>query len=210
MSSKSPEPGAEPATTERAFRSPAGMVGGVLVLALVLWLVIDAIVRGDGLTPWFAVAGLLLVAPLVAAYTLRPAVFADEDRIRIRNPLRTITVPWAAVGRIQASYSTELTTGDGTKYQLWAIPVSLGQRKRANRRRDRLERDRVAGRTPDAAVLDDPMARGDRTVEELRELAERGSARPGAQGPAVARWAYEVLAPTAAGAVLLVVLLAVR
>ncbi len=37
-----------PETRDRVYRSPAGLVGGALLLAIVLWLGIDALVRGEG------------------------------------------------------------------------------------------------------------------------------------------------------------------
>jgi hypothetical protein len=206
----SPHPPAEPSYADRVFRSPAGMAGGVLLLVLICWLGGDAIVVGDGLTPWFAVAILLIVVPAVVSYTLRPAVFVNQDRVRIRNPIRTVTLPWGVVGEIRAAYSSEILTKDGAKYQLWAVPVSLGQRKRANRQREKLERDRAKGRAEaSAAYARPPMAQVDRTITELRELAEQGAARPTAQGEAQARWAYGILAPAAVGVVLLAVLLAI-
>lgn len=47
-------------------------------------------------------------------------------------------------------------------------------------------------------------------VGELRELAERGATRAGAQGSVRVQWSYEIIAPTVLGAVLLIVLFAVR
>ncbi|MGW6458803.1 PH domain-containing protein [Streptomyces sp. NPDC055078] len=206
-SSKSP---VEPVYADRVFRSPAGMAGGVLLLVLAVWLGGDAVVRGDGLTPWFAVAVVLLAAPLVVAFTLRPAVFVNDDRVRIRNPFRTITLPWSVIDDFRAGYSSEAVTKEGTKYQLWAVPVSLRQRKRANRQQARQERrGGVEGRADGRTEAEARMARADQTIHELRELAEHNAARPGAQGEARVRWAYELLGPAAAGAVLLVVLLAV-
>ncbi|MCX4818941.1 PH domain-containing protein [Streptomyces sp. NBC_01142] len=196
----SPHQPAEPTYADRVFRSPAAMAGGVLLLALVAWMASDALVRGEGRTPWLALAGALLAVPLVVAYTLRPAVFANDDRLRIRNPWRTITLPWAAVANVRAGYSSEVFTQDGTKYQLWAVPVSLRQRNRA------LRRSSAAADVPDHEVQ---MASGDRTVAELRELAKRNASAPGAKGEPQIRWAYEVVAPAAAGAVLLAVLLAI-
>ncbi|MFF3321559.1 PH domain-containing protein [Streptomyces sp. NPDC002889] len=206
-----PEPPAQPASTERAFRSTAGMAGGALLLALVAWIVVDAVVRGEGRTPWLALAAALLAVPLVVAFSLRPAVFADDDRIRIRNPFRTITLPWAAVADVRAGYSSEIITQDGTKYQLWAIPVSLRKRKSAARRQARAATEDPHGRTSvHADVADsDRMAPADRTVADLRELAESRAVHPAAQGEPHIRWAYELLAPAVAGAVLLAVLLAV-
>ncbi|MGV9311527.1 PH domain-containing protein [Streptomyces sp. NPDC003691] len=205
---KTPTP-AEPTYADRVFRSPAGMAGGVLLLALTAWLGIDAVVRGSGLTPLFAIAVVLIVAPLVAAFTIRPAVFVGEDRIRIRNPFRTVTAPWGQVEGVRSSYSTEIVTKDGTKYPMWAVPVSLRQRKRATRQQEKRDRDERAGRPVDrnAPVR---LAQADRTVAELRDFITSRGAAPTAQGETSVTWAYELLLPLAAGAVMLAVLLAVR
>ncbi|MER5459144.1 PH domain-containing protein [Streptomyces sp. NPDC002668] len=208
----SPQQPSEPTYADRVFRSPAGIAGGVVLLALIVWIAGDALVRGEGRTPWLALAGAVLVVPLIVAFTLRPAVFVNEDRVRIRNPFRTITLPWAAVADVRAGYSSEVLTQEGTKYQLWAIPVSLRQRKRVSRRQVRNAHDDPHSRTSVSADVDDSQARlapADRTVADLREVAERNASRPGAQGEPQVRWAYEVVAPAVAGAVLLAVLLAI-
>ncbi|OAR24488.1 hypothetical protein A8W25_19030 [Streptomyces sp. ERV7] len=207
----SPTPPAEPTYADRVYRSPGGIAGGALLLALGLWLAGDAIVSGHGSAPWLALAGLICAVPLVFAFTVRPAVFANDDRMRVRNPFRTITLPWAAVADVRAGYSSEVFDQSGTKYQLWSIPVSLRQRKRAARAQVRDAASDPYGRTSATAGADEKsrLASADRTIRELRELAERNAGREGAQGAPSVRWAYEVIAPAAAGAVLLAVLLAV-
>ncbi|NUK05142.1 PH domain-containing protein [Streptomyces lunaelactis] len=205
-------PPAEHTYADRVYRSSAGMVGGALLLALTAWIGGDALIRGEGRTPWLALAGVLLAVPVIVAFALRPAVFAGEDRLRIRNPFRTITLPWAAVAEVRAGYSSEVFTQEGAKYQLWAVPVSLRQRKRASRRQMQTAQDDPHGRTSVTADVSDSRARvapADQTVADLRELAERNASRPGAQGEPQIRWAYEVVAPAVAGAVLLIVLLAI-
>ncbi|WP_405777881.1 PH domain-containing protein [Streptomyces sp. NBC_00859] len=202
-----------PVYADRVYRSLAGMAGGVLLLALALWLGIDALVNGHGNTPWLALASLLLIVPLVIAFTLRPAVYANDDRLRIRNPFRAVTLPWACVDDIRASYSTEAFAGGG-KYQLWAVPVSLRRRKRANIQQMRAAAPGASarqGRNPFAqgADVDQGRAPSDQTVSDLRRLSDLGNDRPTAQGVPEVRWAYEIMAPCVAGAVLLAVLLAV-
>ncbi|WP_455362520.1 PH domain-containing protein [Streptomyces sp. SYSU K21746] len=209
--SPSPQQPEEPAAyADRVYRSPGSLAGGILLLALGAWLGGDAMIRGEGRAPWLALAGLLFAVPLVVAFTLRPAVFAGEDRLRVRNPFRTITLPWASVDAIRATYSSEVLAA-GKKYQLWAVPVSLRERKRAARRQVRAASDDPYGRTSATADVADSAARkavADRTVDELNGLAERCAARPTAQGAPSVRWAYEIIAPCVAGAVLLAVLLA--
>ncbi|WP_405732131.1 PH domain-containing protein [Streptomyces sp. NBC_00028] len=209
-------------TKDRIYRSPAAIAGGVLLLAIAVWLGIDALVQGTGRTPWLALAAMILVIPLVAAFTLRPAVFAGEDRMRVRNPFRVIVLPWGQVAAFRSSYSNEVVAASGTKYQLWSIPVSLRARKKAARRTARAEsgggRSRGtgglgfpgAGSTAAAAdAADGPLrAETDKVMDELRELWEAREKAESAQGEVSVRWAYEVLAPMVAGAVLLAILIA--
>ncbi|MEV8032549.1 PH domain-containing protein [Streptomyces sp. NPDC002742] len=216
---QSPLPDASrPEARDRIYRSPAGIAGGVLLLLIVGWLGIDALISGHGRTPWLALAGLILVVPVVAAFTLRPAVYANEDRLRIRNPFRVIVLPWGKVASLRSHYSNEVVDTSGTKYQLWAVPVSLRARKKAARpsaqggagrggegRPSSLGRPSVLGR---GAVTDAPTRpEADQIMNELRELAESRAAASGAQGEVTVRWAYEVMGPALAGAVVLAILL---
>ncbi|MEU5000938.1 PH domain-containing protein [Streptomyces sp. NPDC021622] len=206
-------PVAEPEYKDRTFRSSGGIAGGVLLLAVGGWLGIDAVIRGEGRTPWLALAGLIFAVPLVVAFTVRPAVYANDDRLRIRNPLRTITLPWASVSGLRSGYSNEVFTQSGTKYQLWAIPVSLRGRKKAARRQSQgaAAGDPSVGSGPTRRPgHSDPLrAPGDQIMDDLREIAERRVSAESAQGEPVVRWSYEILAPVVAGAVLLAVLLIV-
>ncbi|MEV7522980.1 PH domain-containing protein [Streptomyces sp. NPDC091371] len=210
----SQQPPDEPVYDDRVYRSSMSVVSGVLLLGLTAWLCGDAVVRGSGDTPWIGLAIALFAVPLIVAFTIRPAVFANDDRMRVRNPFRIIELPWAAVDTVRAGYSAEVLA-EGSKYQLWSVPVSLRERKKANRqqlsRRGGLTGRGLSG-SPDenaAAPAEPQRARADQVVDELRELAERGASRAGAQGSVRVRWSYEVIAPTVVGAVLLIVLLAI-
>ncbi|SDO42684.1 PH domain-containing protein [Actinacidiphila guanduensis] len=203
---------------DRAYRSAAGISGGVLLLALAGWLGGDAVARGTGSTPWLALAGLLLAVPLIIAFTIRPAVFANDEQIRVRNPFRTITLPWSGVDAVRASYSTELMAGD-RKFQLWAIPVSLRARKRAARQTARAQagssrRDPFAPPAPRRRPGSDPdgtiRAYSDQALAELRELCDKHEVDPESRPAPAIRWAYEVIAPAAAGAVVLIILFSLR
>ncbi|GGU87908.1 membrane protein [Streptomyces albospinus] len=192
---------------ERSYRSPAALAGGALLLLLGLWLGADAVLRGTAHTKLTAVFVLLLGVPLVVAFTLRPLVRAGEDRLTVRNPFRTITLPWSAVEELRATFSAEVLTGGG-KYQLWAIPVSLRQRKKAARQADRgagAARPRFGLQADTGPV---PRAMADQALEELREIRERAAHRESAQGEPEVRWSYAVIAPSVVGAVGLAVMLA--
>ncbi|MBV1935461.1 PH domain-containing protein [Streptomyces sp. BV286] len=202
----------EPQFKDRVYRSPSGVAGGVLLLAIAGWLGIDALVTGEGRAPWLALATLLLLVPLVAAFTLRPAVYANEQRLRIRNPFRVIVMPWGTVEAFRSGYSNEVLDTAGTKYQVWAVPVSLRARKRAARKEARGDAAATRGGRPrhPSPAHDGPVrAQSDQTMHELRELMDARGKDPRAQGEVSVRWAYEVVGPAAAGAVLLAILLAV-
>ncbi|MFJ3172848.1 PH domain-containing protein [Streptomyces roseus] len=200
----SQQPPEEPAYDDRVYRSPMAVVTGVLLLALIAWLCGDALVRGAGNAPWFAAAIALVAVPLTVAFTIRPAVFANADRMRVRNPFRVIELPWGAVDVVRAGYSAEVLA-EGSKYQLWSIPVSLRDRKKANR-----QSARGAATAGAAASAEPRRAQADQAIDELRELAERGASRAAAQGGVRVRWSYEILAPAVLGAVFLIVLFALR
>ncbi|MBL3667936.1 PH domain-containing protein, partial [Streptomyces sp. M2CJ-2] len=145
-----PEPGSGhgpegPEAEDRVYRSTPGIAGGVLLLVIVGWLCVDAVVTGEGRAPWLALATLLAIVPPVVAYTLLPAVYADDDRLRVRNPFRTIVLPWGRVAALRAGYTNEVVSDAGTKYQLWALPVSLRARKRAARKEMRAAGERAQG-----------------------------------------------------------------
>ncbi|MFC4492777.1 PH domain-containing protein [Streptomyces ovatisporus] len=213
------EPGT-PAYADRCYRSPAALAGGVMLLLLAGWLGTDALLHGVTRTRLIALAGLLLVVPLVVAFTLRPAVYANPQRMRVRNPFRTITVPWGTVESLQSGYSSEVVA-DGTKYQLWSIPVSLRARKRAARQTERAERaaSRSSGPARPTGFLglggvpggeDDATGKrapSDQAIDELRALALENGESSTAQGEVTVRWAYEIAAPALAGGVALAVLL---
>ncbi|MBX7547409.1 PH domain-containing protein [Streptomyces sp. NPDC004232] len=227
MTTPDHQPPASLAVKDRAYRSPMALVGGVLLLAVILWLGCDALFQGHGRAPWLALAGMILVVPLVIAFTLRPAVYASEDRLRIRNPFRVISLPWGEIASLRSGYSNEVVVKAGGKYQLWALPVSLRARKKAEMRTSRAAADTARGDRParrnlgglggfggfgavggGAAPAGATRAESDQAMGELRELLERRGEAESAQGEITVRWAYEVAAPAVAGAILLAILLA--
>ncbi len=153
----------QPVPPDRVYRSPSSLVAGVLLLGLALWLGGDALFVGHGRTPWLALATLLFAVPLVIAFTLRPAVLANDHRLRVRNPFRVVVLPWGSVAGFRSGFSNEVVVESGTKYQLWAIPVSLRARKRANRAKAREAASRWRRRTdaPDPARSDPRPERPD-------------------------------------------------
>lgn len=178
---------------DSVYRSPLAYVAGVLLLALAGWLGVDALVRGTGAARLTSVAALLVVVPLVVAFTLRPAMFVGTHRMRVRNPFRTIELPWGSVEGVRATLTTVVHTEDAT-YPIWALPVSLTDRKRALRK---------------AAQESEALGRTDRTVRELNTMVESNGPLEESRGEPVVTWAWTVLVPLAVGVVALAVLLLV-
>ncbi|MFF7903060.1 PH domain-containing protein [Streptomyces sp. NPDC088817] len=221
---QSPPSAAQAASADRVFRSPAGIATGAILLAVVLWLGVNAVVGTEGGMPWKVLAAMLLVIPLLVAFTLRPAIFANDHRLRVRNPFRTVTLPWGAVSGLRAGHSNEVFDQLGTKYQLWAVPVSARGVRQAGREQVRLAQSLQSPGGPgldrrglfDAGRPDRPNAEAERlrprsgkAMDSLRALHEAGAVTKKGQGRPEVRWAYEILGPAAAGLVLLVVLLVV-
>ncbi|KPH99419.1 Protein of unknown function DUF2581 [Actinobacteria bacterium OK074] len=216
-----------PVTRDRIYRTPAGMAGGVLLLVIAGWLGIDALIHGEGRTPWLALATLILVVPLVSAFTLRPAVFVNDERLRVRNPFRVVVLPWGEVAGLRSGYSNEVVAKSGAKFQLWSIPVSLRARKKAVRREARQASGVPDNRTRGLGLLGGGLMGGglsggseaassgparattDQIMDDLKALAEKEGTAERAQGEVTVRWAYEVIGPAVAGAVVLVILLVV-
>ena len=184
-------PAAREIHADSVHRSPLSFVAGVLLLALAGWLGVDAMVRGELFTRLWAGTALLIVVPLVFAFTLRPAVLVGAHRMRVRNPFRTIDLPWGSVEGVRATLTTVVHTEDA-KYQIWALPVSLMDRKKALRK---------------AAQDSEALGPTDRTVRDLNAMAESNGPLEEAAGKPVVTWAYPVLVPLAAGLIGLAVLL---
>jgi hypothetical protein len=216
-SDRTPDPGSaadEPQYADRVYRSVPGIISGVMLLAVAAWLIGDAVVAGTGATPWVALAAAPVFGFPVAAYTLRPVVRANDRRLLVRNPLRTVVAPWGKVEGLKAGYSVELFAG-GHKYQVWAVPVSLRQRKKATRRAARAAAEgdpkqsrpgltATAARTPRPGELDPTRAWSDAVVEALQQQAERNAHHPAAQGEVEVSWCWWVIVPTLVGLVALV------
>ncbi|MFJ9694692.1 PH domain-containing protein [Kitasatospora sp. NPDC101183] len=213
-----PAPDGEPGYADRVYRSVPGVITGVMMLALAAWLIGDAVLSGTGKTPWVSLAAVPVFGAPVVAYTLRPVVRAKADRLVVVNPWRTITAPWASVDALRAGYSVELLAGGG-KYQVWAVPVSLRQRKRAGRQRAENQGEEHASRVgmifgrqanPVVAGAPDPTkAWSDQVTGVLQEMAERSAGNPEASGPVEVRWCWWLIAPTLVGLAALITVIAV-
>ncbi|WP_436786564.1 PH domain-containing protein [Yinghuangia sp. YIM S10712] len=182
------------------YRSRPAVFTGVVLVAVGVWLMIDSAVRDGGKTTMTVVGAVLAVGAVAVALTLRAAAFAGPDRLRIRNPFRTIDIPWSEVREVRAEYSLEVRTSGDRKFHVWAIPVSLRERKRAMRVNARSQaEDPYGGQHPTVPQA----ALADHAVADFRGMAEQF--RKTSTGDVKAVWYWPVPAVVALGAALAIV-----
>jgi hypothetical protein len=117
------------------YRGAAALIGGALVVLFCGIGAIDLIVE-SGTRDLNGASILLLVAVLAGLYGVYPAAFAWSDRLVVRNPFRTIELPWTAVTDLSARLSF-IAHSEAKRFTVWAIPVSLRERRRVDRHRVR-------------------------------------------------------------------------
>ncbi|WP_458115391.1 PH domain-containing protein [Arthrobacter sp. D2-10] len=94
-------------------------------------LVIACIIVGVGLASSIVSSGLEALAaasPLLAVAAIAwwlfwyPAVIVGPDGVQLRNPTRTVDVPWAGLIHVDTKYALKLITPSGS-YTAWAAPA---------------------------------------------------------------------------------------
>ena len=117
------------------YRGGSAVVGGGIMAALSIAGAVDLVVE-EGSADLIGSAVLLLVAAFAVVLGPYPAASSGEDGLRIRNPFRAIDLPWSTVTDVKAGLSFIAFTAQ-RKYTVWAIPVSLRDRRRAEKQRYR-------------------------------------------------------------------------
>ena len=128
-------PQAGPAEKPTVYRGPGAVFGGAIVFLFCLGGGIDLLAE-EGTVDLVGVSVMFLVASLAFAYGIYPAAYSGPDALVLRNPLRTIHLSWGIVTRLTAQLSFIVFT-TGTRYTVWAVPVSIRDRRKAERTRVR-------------------------------------------------------------------------
>ena len=126
-----PEPESGSADKPTSYRGPGAVLGGGIVFLFCLGGGLDLLIE-EGTVDMPGASVMLLVAALSFAYGVYPAAFSGPDALVVRNPLRTVTIPWGIVTKLgaQLSFIAFTTT---QRYTVWAIPVSIRDRRKAER-----------------------------------------------------------------------------
>jgi hypothetical protein len=117
------------------YRGAAALIGGALVVLFCVAGSIDLMAE-SGTGDLTGASILVLVAVLAWLYGVYPAAFSWTDRLVVRNPFRTIDLPWSAVTDVSARLSFVAHT-ESKRFTVWAIPVSLRERRRSERHKVR-------------------------------------------------------------------------
>jgi Bacterial PH domain len=51
----------------------------------------------------------------------RPALVVDDDGLTLRNPLRTVRLPWSQVQGVAMGWALTVTAA-GVRHRVWAVP----------------------------------------------------------------------------------------
>lgn len=180
-----------------SHRSSAGQFGAVVVVIVAVLGLLSSLLQGfSGVG--FVVVPIMAVC-VVYVFGLRPVVHETADALEVRNPLRTIVVPWGAV--------TDAFFDDVLVIQAAAADIrcfSVPKPTWRSRSGGSTFLGGVAGRirTPD---LPDPAAGHVNVAIRILDLAARfGSGRSGS-GQVEERWATDALAAVGIGVVALLV-----
>lgn len=157
------------------IRSTGGRVAAYAWLAFAALNLVDLAfgVTGDASYTLMTLGiGVLLLLGCGIAYTvgLRPAIIGDDDAVVIRNPLRDVRAPWAAVRRIEGTNAVTVRFagpgGTDLETRAWVHQTSPRAQAKAEARAAREQRKGqgldLRGRTPAAYA-----------AERLNEIRDR-------------------------------------
>lgn len=143
------------------MRTASGLwITGVLA-ALLLYMLLDALVRGEVRTALLALPWMVAAMAACAMLLVRPCIIVEHDALTIVNPWRTHVIPWRWIDDVQVRYQLVVTRTDGMRVTAWGSPTTrpgrpAGPAERAETRIgtvEAIERARDAGfrsASPDA------------------------------------------------------------
>ncbi|MEY9934900.1 hypothetical protein ABH926_009571 [Catenulispora sp. GP43] len=180
--------------------------------------------------PVGSTVGLLMVVSGIVG-GLYPAAYSHTDRLSIRNPFRRIDISWPRVENISARLSMVIETvpeeGKARKFTVWAIPVSMHERRKNDRvvakkvRTARAESAKQAASGGDLAgsalgaagygrpktLREDPvetMAFADQAVVEMRDRRRMCTTAMEKAAPTTVTWTWYTVVPFGVSVALLV------
>jgi hypothetical protein len=223
-------PQSGPAEKPTVYRGPGAVFGGAIVFLFCLGGGLDLLAE-EGTVDLVGVSVMFLVASLAFAYGIYPAAYCGPEALVVRNPLRSISLSWGIVTKLTAQLSfIAFTTAD--RYTVWAVPVSIRDRRKAERarlrdvaRQSRGDRQGSGGAFTFGAARSstrssdiDRLSYADQALTEMgarREAwCDRNGIDPGLEStstePPVISWNVATLAPIAACVLFVIISAIVR
>ncbi|MFC4053997.1 PH domain-containing protein [Actinomadura syzygii] len=209
------------------IRSTGGRVAAYAWLVFAAFNLVDVLfgVTGDAklsANTFGLVAVLLLGCGVAYAVGLRPAIIGDDDGIALRNPLRDVRVPWAAVRGIEGGHvlTVTFTGADGTETvsRAWVHQTSPRAQAKADARARREQTGGQAhgadlrGRTPTRYAAQQLEEMRDRLRPKTRSgVPDKAAAAEAEAGDAhgTVTWSIPALASLVVPAVALIVIVVV-
>jgi hypothetical protein len=127
------------------YRAVGSLLSGGLMVVFGLLLALTLAFGSEKHPVGVALGVLLTVAGVIGG--LYPTAKSHPDRVEIVNPFRRIVLPWPRVAEISARLSLVVETtpeagaSAGRKYTVWAIPVSMHDRRKADKAMTKQIRD---------------------------------------------------------------------
>ena len=138
----------------RLTRSRAAAVWTAVLGVLVLLAVIDCAARG-----WFTIASAVFFGGAALCWLslnlfVFPALIAHRDGLEVRNPLRTVFLPWNSIAQAGGRYFAELTDTAGEVTRVWAAPLSAVRTHKQKLRKKAADADLLASGIDPKAIPD--------------------------------------------------------
>ncbi|WP_061941679.1 PH domain-containing protein [Brevibacterium ravenspurgense] len=138
----------------RLTRSRAAAVWTAVLGVLVLLAVIDCATRG-----WFTIASAVFFGGAALCWLslnlfVFPALIAHRDGLEVRNPLRTVFLPWNSIAQAGGRYFAELTDTAGEVTRVWAAPLSAVRTHKQKLRKKAADADLLASGIDPKAIPD--------------------------------------------------------
>lgn len=187
------------------YRSNTAFVFGWIWVAFVAINAVDLMLRYTGRSSLVAGAVLGALTAIVYVTALRPGTVLGEEGLRVRNPFRTWSLPWASVDGVRVSHSIAVDYADGKVLRLWTPTASARERAKATRRgvpkgqRGGLLRTEAV-RTKAEQMAAEALAgktHADWVGDQIVERSEAARRRDQAPPPVRATWAIDALAACA-------------
>ncbi|TPW75821.1 PH domain-containing protein [Schumannella soli] len=160
------------------LRSPSSIWLVAVVVAVGIFLLGDAIVRGQWIVALRALPWIALVAWLFFAVLVRPSVVVTRERLEIVNVWRRFELPWAAIDHLESRYQLRAHLVDGRLVRSWGAPAAgLDRAPRAVADDQRL---RASGSRAGRAALPPTHLVIDRWLAAAAERDERAGVVAGA------------------------------